>query len=120
VIRVTGRPRIHISLADTGLVSPRCYGGVGFTIAAPATIIDLYDDADPGIYGEHALDNGALDAVKDLVNRSPGVPAVRVEIRSHAPQHVGFGSKTTLLLALAAGLTRLIREGRLVKLADVA
>src|ERR1043166_7966777 len=107
---LTARPRLHISLADMGNASARAFGGVGFSIDQPSTVLQ-FDKCDcVQIQGLENLDREGISDVHELFDRlkpALGEIGVRVIIRSVPPQHVGFGSKTSLLLGLTAGVNAL-------------
>lgn len=112
---VTARPRVHVSLADMGFATTRCFGGVGFSFDGPKTQWRLSPASQIELVGLDALDDrGRLDLEKIAQTLRLGDHAFRAELVFHAPQHCGYGSKTNLALSfleaantlLGLGLTR--------------
>jgi beta-ribofuranosylaminobenzene 5'-phosphate synthase len=107
---LTARPRLHISLADMGHASARAFGGIGFSIDQPSTVLEFGQCDRIELQGLERLDEEAIHDVHQLAGRlksALGGVGFRVIIQSTPPQHVGFGSKTSLLLGLIAGLNAL-------------
>jgi beta-ribofuranosylaminobenzene 5'-phosphate synthase len=106
MIEVAAGARIHISLADMALASARAFAGVGFMIDGPKTRIQLYASHQVEWVGLETLDQLAQQEVRSLVDRIlyDIDKFAGIKIVEHAPQHLGFGSKTTLRLCLVSGL----------------
>lgn len=88
-----------------GFASLRSYGGAGFCITEPKTKVRIQSSTSQDIVGLAGLDAAARTSVRDLVD---SLSKIRPEnpfsltIEAFAPQHVGFGSKTSLLLSIIA------------------
>src|SRR5690349_3460625 len=108
---IVARPRIHVSLADMGFASLRAFGGIGFSIEEPLTVIQLDECRGLKIEGFELLDEEARADLDQLIERIRNDLGQQLQFRASLklapPQHVGFGSKTTLSLALLAGLNAL-------------
>ncbi|MEF2546257.1 beta-ribofuranosylaminobenzene 5'-phosphate synthase family protein [Aurantimonas sp. E1-2-R+4] len=111
---VTAGSRIHVSLADMGFVSPRAYGGVGFMVNRTASRVELRRNDRVFVEGVASLDEDArrelIELLHSLVEES-GVGAAAT-IKEHAPQHVGFGTKTALKLSIVVGFDELTGSSR--------
>lgn len=103
---IVARPRIHVSLADMGFASLRSFGGIGFSIEQPLTVFQFQQCSGLEIHGLEVLDEEGradLTQVVERMKHEQGEMQFRAVLKSAPPQHVGFGSKTTLSLALIAG-----------------
>jgi beta-ribofuranosylaminobenzene 5'-phosphate synthase len=104
---IIARSRIHISLADMGFASLRASGGIGFAIEQPLTVFQFEECSGLEIYGLESLDDEGradLAQVLERMKHDRGQMHFRAVLRAAPPQHVGFGSKTALSLALIAGV----------------
>jgi beta-ribofuranosylaminobenzene 5'-phosphate synthase len=106
-------PRIHIALMDMGNATARSYGGAGFTLSSPTTEIIATRCPKTKLRGLEQLDSaGRRDLVASLNRLSKLNPSqtARLVIKNIPTQHVGLGTKSSLLLgALAA--TTLVAKG---------
>jgi beta-ribofuranosylaminobenzene 5'-phosphate synthase len=95
-----------------GFVSHRAYGGLGFTLNRPETAVRLEKSNDRRLIGFERLGDDATEDVNRLLQRftpALGDNGFQITLESCPPQHVGFGSKTSLLLTITAGLAELFR-----------
>jgi beta-ribofuranosylaminobenzene 5'-phosphate synthase len=107
LMRIITRPRIHVSLADMGFASLRAFGGIGFSIEQPLTVLQFEQCDRVEIEGLQVLDEEGradLTQVIERIRNDQGELRFRAVLREAPPQHVGFGSKTALSLALIAGV----------------
>jgi beta-ribofuranosylaminobenzene 5'-phosphate synthase len=96
-------PRIHIGLLDLGSATYRKYGGAGFAIDGLPVIVEATPSLKTNIIGLDQLDRrGRLDVHAALNRLKKLLPTARADItiRNLPPQHVGFGSKTALLMGI--------------------
>ena len=123
--RILGYPRLHLGLFDLGTATPRQYGGVGMAIDGLPTIVSVRDAAQFSICGLELIDAAAAADVDGAITRlaageSGSRPRLSVTIEVVPPQHVGLGTKTTLILSIlkaisdAGGLQMTEAELRLV------
>jgi beta-ribofuranosylaminobenzene 5'-phosphate synthase len=108
VVTVTAYPRLHIGLLDLGSATSRIAGGAGFALRSPKTSVELEKAAKFECLGP--IDAPGRKDVLAVLERSAaefGAPACRLTIHRMPPQHAGFGSKTSLLLAAAAAVAGL-------------
>src|ERR1051325_10168231 len=109
-MRLIGYSRIHVGLADMGFASLRSFGGIGFAIDYSPSVIDFNFSNDFAIEGAESLDQPGQRGLRDSLDRLRGIRGARpfrASILSHALQHHGFGSKTSLALSLIAGANEL-------------
>jgi beta-ribofuranosylaminobenzene 5'-phosphate synthase len=89
-------------LLDLGNVTPRKYGGGGFSISGPSIVVQAIRSQRPEIVDQGLLDDAAVSdlaaALRRLRNSLPSAKA-QIRILRMVPQHVGLGSKTALVLA---------------------
>lgn len=106
-------PRIHIGLMDLGNATFRKYGGAGFTLSGLPTEIVATRSRRIVVRDSGKLDvQGKKDLVSALQRLSDIAPLAKaqVTVRQLPPQHIGLGTKTSLLLgalmasSLAAGI----------------
>jgi len=99
---VRAYPRIHVALLDLGGVTHRKYGGAGFAIAGLRTEVEAAVSGHTSVLGIERLDlrcqRDVLAAIERL-NKAYPTAEVEVVVRRSAPQHIGLGSKTTLIMA---------------------
>lgn len=115
MITIKAFPRIHVSLLDLGNVTPRRYGGGGFSIDATPIEVSAELAVHAEIIGTDLIDSTAREDVDRLLARFRerlGKEAkYRICIRQVPPQHAGFGTKTALLLTLLTALNELTEAG---------
>jgi beta-ribofuranosylaminobenzene 5'-phosphate synthase len=107
LMHIVARPRIHVSLADMGFASLRAFGGIGFSIEQPLTVFQFEQCSGIEIRGLQVLDEEGradLTQVIERMKNDQGEMHFRVILKEVPPQHVGFGTKTSLALALVAGV----------------
>jgi beta-ribofuranosylaminobenzene 5'-phosphate synthase len=107
LMHIIARPRIHVSLADMGFASLRAFGGVGFSIEQPLTVFQFEYYSGIEIDGLEVLDEEGRADLAQVIERMTNDRAelhFRAVLKAAPPQHVGFGSKTALALALIAGV----------------
>ncbi|SDT48839.1 beta-ribofuranosylaminobenzene 5'-phosphate synthase family protein [Bradyrhizobium canariense] len=108
-LRVHARPRIHTGLVDLAGVSDRSFCGVGFSISGPCTSWCIEDAKNIRLNGISHLDHLALNDIERVVNdlKAMTVKGFSATLERSPPQHVGLGTKTSLLLSLIAAINRL-------------
>src|SRR5436305_12246632 len=98
--------RIHCLLLDLGRATNRAYGGAGFMIARPAAIVKAERSPQWQIVTNHRLDERTAADLEKIVKLFSERPPLRVSIENMPLQHVGLGSKTSLLLAVIAVISK--------------
>lgn len=107
-------PRIHLGLIDLGNVTLRKYGGAGFTLTGPTIETEATSDDVKCVIGDDILDSRARDDIHSALDRLrvvfPNTNA-KIKIKNIPPQHIGLGTKTSVILnvlvsaTMAAGIT---------------
>ncbi len=108
-VRITAYPRLHFGLHDCGNATNRLFGGIGAAIKGPPTIVEVAL-SETGSYSmsftRASISDRTVEAVNDLIERlqlaSDGRYAITIV--SSAPEHMGLGSKTSLLLAIVQAI----------------
>lgn len=106
-MHIVARPRIHVSLADMGFASLRSFGGIGFSFEGPPTVFQFEQGRGVDVHGLDVLDEEGradLGQVIERMKRDKEDLNFRAVLKCSPPQHVGFGTKTALSLALIAGV----------------
>lgn len=103
MIRVVGYPRLHAGLFDLGTATPRQYGGVGMALEGPPTVVRVQRAPRQASHELYLIDMAARRDIEVALTRldaSWDIPPLTVTVDAIPPQHVGFGTKTTLVLAV--------------------
>jgi beta-ribofuranosylaminobenzene 5'-phosphate synthase len=100
--------RIHMGLIDISRATERAYGGVGFGIEAPATIVWAAAASKMSFKGLEDLPSAHQQKVERLLSnikvRYPGT-FTEFTLKERSPIHSGFGSCTSLLMSIAKAHT---------------
>lgn len=99
---VTAFPRIHIGLLDIGHATYRKYGGAGMMLNWPVNTVTAQTSSSDELLGLESLDQSAqrdISAAISRLKKEYDLPPLHLKINHFAPQHVGLGSKTALILA---------------------
>lgn len=114
-VTIVSRPRLHIGLVNLSELSARRNCGVGFSINSYMTSWHLRHSDDYQLNLRNQLDDDAqrdLTAVVcELRRQIPGGP-FNATLEHVAPQHIGFGTKTSLCMSLIHAVYAL--KGQLV------
>ena len=107
--RIEAGARVHMALIDVGRCTDRAYGGVGFSISAPLTVVIATLAPASRIAGLDKLQPRIAGKVQEILRHLETRyrhPPMLVEIVDVAPKHTGLGSSTTLLLAVIEAVCR--------------
>ena len=102
-VTVTAGARLHFGLCS---LAPE-WGGAGVTIAAPVTRVEVAEIDGPAEFHAPPGEEGRLRAAVEAI---AGERAVRAELLTCPPAHVGLGSGTQIALAAATATARLLGE----------
>ena len=89
--------RLHLSLIDMNGRLGRVDGGIGIALEGPCFEI--------GFERAGSVKGDAKEITESVCSRL-GVAGVEIKIKKRIPEHVGFGSRTQLSLAIAAGVCK--------------
>lgn len=114
-IIVTAPSRIHMGLIDLAGTTQRLFGGLGFCLKNPNTKIEI-SEGNNEICSEVHIDDRDLIDTNNVLNKVSKLLRKRfhINIIHRPPVHVGFGSKTSLLMGLIMGCAYL-SECELIK-----
>jgi beta-ribofuranosylaminobenzene 5'-phosphate synthase len=101
-VLVRAYPRVHMTLVDLAGVTHRHYGGAGFSLDYLPIEVESTVDSDNRLIVKNEVDTAYSDEIKAFTQRVSEKLQVRfsVSVNHIPPQHVGFGSKTAVLLAI--------------------
>ena len=103
MVEIRAYPRIHLSLIDLANATLRRYGGAGFMLDGMPVVVQYAGSGPLSINVDTDLDETAYSDLVNLKQRiSKLCPEARglIVVKSVPYQHVGFGTKTALLLAI--------------------
>jgi beta-ribofuranosylaminobenzene 5'-phosphate synthase len=108
-IRVSANSRIHVGLIDLAGISERAFCGVGFSISDPRTRWNVRESEVTSIRGTSHLDAAAQSDLEEalVALQKCGGVGFRAVLEESPPQHVGLGSKTSLLLSFITAVSHL-------------
>jgi beta-ribofuranosylaminobenzene 5'-phosphate synthase len=116
---VTGYPRLHFGLIDLSGSTDRVYGGVGVSFRGVATVVRARRARALHV-GPDDLSDDVRAPVLAALRRADWAGDVHVDVCASAPEHVGLGSRTTVVLcalrAAAAVARRRVRRAELQRL----
>jgi beta-ribofuranosylaminobenzene 5'-phosphate synthase len=96
--------RIHMGLIDLARATDRAYGGIGFGIDSPATVLEAAPSSAMTLTGAEDIPVAHQQKIKSLLSilalRHPGTNT-KFTLRTSTPIHSGFGSCTALLMSIA-------------------
>src|ERR1035437_8615858 len=95
--QVTAYPRLHITLLDLGHSTLAAYGGAGFTMSEPRTVVEAIPAMTNSVVGAGDDTEGLRGALDRLSAESR--KAASVTVLKTPDCHIGFGSTTSLRLA---------------------
>lgn len=105
--RLTAFPRLHLGLIDCGAATARAFGGVGVALDGPRTVLVARGASDFRLSCATRLDRRTLGDAERVIRRFESVaalPKVDLLVDTTPPPHIGLGTKTTLLVAIARSL----------------
>jgi predicted sugar kinase len=100
-MRIIARPRIHVSLADMGFASLRAFGGIGFSIEQPLTVLQFEQCDRVEIEGLQVLDEEGradLTQVIERIRNDQGELRFRAVLREAPPQHDGLRQQNSAVV----------------------
>ncbi len=114
-LQITTPCRIHATLIDMNGSIGRIDGGIGFTLSNPGWKVDFETTESPPLMldvpegVEASYIHVLVSEVLNCFGMLPANVRIGIKVREIIPRHVGLGSKTQLALALADGMSRLLK-----------
>lgn len=104
-MRVISFPRVHIALADLAGATFRRFGGAGISIDGLPTIVDVERvSRHPQVMIPPTSGESTLRVIHALLDRlRPECGDLSVTVAKAPPEHIGLGSKTSLVMAVLVG-----------------
>ncbi|TFH30568.1 MAG: hypothetical protein E4G98_01815 [Promethearchaeota archaeon] len=105
--------RIHMSLLDLNGSLGRIDGGLGFGLENPHFEIEFSDnDAKPPSFQGDPEFHELFKSVYALLQKRFQIPENQISVKmlNTMPLHIGFGSKTQLLLSFAQGICKIFQK----------
>ena len=119
---ITTHSRLHLGLHDCGYATERLFGGVGITFKGFPTSVkaSVSEETNLRFSLGTQLSDRALDDVNKLISQLESqYGTFSVEVISVTPEHRGFGSKTSLLSAIAWSVVKLMKGHQTATPADI-
>lgn len=104
---VTAPSRLHFGLFNESGWNGKVDGGAGIALSDPSCTVTVWDPSDSHVSPRECLCGGyrcEFERVVSSFSDKFGVPVPKVCLTSAIPPHVGLGSKTATLMALARAL----------------
>jgi beta-ribofuranosylaminobenzene 5'-phosphate synthase len=99
--------RLHCALLDLGRATSRAYGGAGFMVDGPRTVVTAEPDSAWDLEVTFSTEPRLVTDVEALFSRFTQYTSecAKVRIEAFPPAHLGLGSKTSLMLCVATALS---------------
>lgn len=100
-VSVDAPSRLHLGLFDLGHVTARTFGGMGIMVREPRTRVEASraDLVSVDASGVSESTRRFLEHKVSQLGAHLGASGVAIRVREAPPEHVGLGSKTSLVLA---------------------
>ena len=111
--------RLHLTLIDMHGGSGRVDGGVGITLDEPGILIEVRQSAVLEVQGCDSMTRERImDTARQVLKGLHAGSNVSIMVRNYYPSHVGLGSGSQLMLAIARGIAEIY--GRLLPVKELA
>ena len=108
--------RLHLTLIDMHGGSGRVDGGVGITLDEPGILIEMRQSAVLEVQGCDSMTRERImDTARQVLKGLHAGGNVSVTVRNYYPSHIGLGSGSQLMLAIARGIAEIYGRLRTVK-----
>lgn len=103
-VKISAPPRLHLGLIDCGNATHRMYGGAG--VAIDGHLTELYASPterwEVSFLEKVKISTRTQKEVENLIDSiQEKISPSKILVKTSPPEHIGLGSKTTLLLAIA-------------------
>jgi beta-ribofuranosylaminobenzene 5'-phosphate synthase len=108
--------RLHLTLIDMHGGSGRVDGGVGITLDEPGILLEMRQSQVLEVIGCDTMTRErVMDTARRVLNSLHAGGNVSVTVRNHYPPHIGLGSGSQMMLAIARGISEIYNRPRTVK-----
>ncbi len=108
--------RLHLTLIDMHGGSGRVDGGVGITLDEPGILIEARQSAELEVQGCDSLTGERImDTARQVLKSLHAGSNVSITVRNDYPSHIGLGSGSQLMLAVARGIAEIYGRSLTVK-----
>jgi beta-ribofuranosylaminobenzene 5'-phosphate synthase len=111
--------RLHLTLIDMHGGLGRVDGGVGITLDEPGILLEIRQSTDLEVHGCDTITRERImDTARHVLMGVHAGGNVSITVRDYYPSHIGLGSGSQLMLAIARGITEIF--GRKLPLQELA
>jgi len=111
--------RLHLTLIDMHGSSGRVDGGVGIALDDPGILIEVRQSAMLEVGGcDTPIRERIMDTARRVLKGLHAGSNVSITVRNYYPSHIGLGSGSQLMLAIARGITEIY--GRSLPIKELA
>lgn len=111
--------RLHLTLIDMHGGSGRVDGGVGITLDEPGILMEIRQSTVLEVQGcDTVTRERIMNTARHVLNGVHAGGNVSITVRDYYPSHIGLGSGSQLMLAIARGITEIY--GRALPLQELA
>jgi len=108
--------RLHLALIDMHGGSGRVDGGVGITLDEPGILIEVHQSPDLEVLGCDDMMRGRImDTARKVLRDLHAGGNVSITVRNQYSPHIGLGSGSQMMLAIARGIAEIYGRQRTVK-----
>jgi len=111
--------RLHLTLIDMHGGSGRVDGGVGITLNEPGILLEVRQSSSLEVTGcDRVTQERSMDCARHVLKGLHAGGNVSIAVRKYYPSHIGLGSGSQLMLAIAQGIAEIY--GRSLPVKDLA
>jgi beta-ribofuranosylaminobenzene 5'-phosphate synthase len=108
--------RLHLALIDMHGGSGRVDGGVGISLDEPGILIEVRQSAELEVRGcDSMTQERIMDTARQVLKSLHAGSNVSITVRNHYPSHIGLGSGSQLMLAVARAIAEIYGRSLTVK-----
>jgi beta-ribofuranosylaminobenzene 5'-phosphate synthase len=111
--------RLHLTLIDLHGGSGRVDGGVGITLNEPGILLEMSQSLSLEVKGcDQGIQERIMECARHVLKGLNAGGNVSITVRKYYPSHIGLGSGSQLMLAIAQGIAEIF--GRSLTVRDLA
>jgi beta-ribofuranosylaminobenzene 5'-phosphate synthase len=111
--------RLHLTLIDMHGGSGRVDGGVGITLNEPGILLEVRQSPVLEVQGcDSVTQKRIMDSARQVLKGLHAGGNVSITVREHYPTHIGLGSGSQIMLAIAQGIAEIY--GRSLPIKELA